>query len=414
MSDIVKEANRCLLCKNPSCVTGCPASTEIPKIIKLFRENKLMEAGEILFKNNPLSAVCGLICSHETQCKGHCVLGIKGEGLDFGDIEHYISSFYLDRMKMAKVKKKNQRVAIIGGGPAGITIAFILIQKGFDVTIFESHDKIGGVLRYGIPEFRLPKTLIDKLEGKLIEAGVKIRPNISIGSTITVEDLFLDGYEAVFIGTGTWKPNRLRIKGESLGNAHFAVNYLKNPDVYRLGKDIAIIGAGNVAMDAARSAIRHGVEKATILFRDGEEFIDAREHEVKYTKIDGVEFMYHVAPIEITSDGVIIADMEKSISDDGYPVFTPLPGSERLFKSNSVIIAVSQGPKSRIVSNTNNIKINDKGLIITDQNGSTTMPGVFSGGDVVTGAKTVVEAVNISRNIANSIEEYLDRKRGAV
>lgn len=410
MSDIVKESERCLLCKTPRCTAACPAFTEIPRIIKLFRENKLMEAGEILFKNNPLSAVCGLICSHETQCKGNCILGIKGEGLNFGDIEHYISSFYLDRMKLVKEESKNQSVAIIGGGPAGITIAFILIQKGYDVTIFESHDKIGGVLRYGIPEFRLPKTLIDKLEKKLVEAGVKIRPNISIGSTITVEDIFSDGYEAVFIGTGTWKPNRLRIKGESLGNAHFAVNYLKNPDVYRLGKNIAIIGAGNVAMDAARSAIRHGVEKATILFRDAEEFIEAREHEVKYAKIDGVQFLYHVAPTEITTVGVKIVDVEKTVSDEGYPVFTPIEGSERLFESDSVIISVSQGPKSRIVSNTDDIEVNDRGLIVTDKSGNTTMPGVFSGGDVVTGAKTVVEAVSISRTIAENIEKYLNSK----
>ena len=410
MADILKEAERCLMCKNPRCVAACPASTEIPRIIKLFKENKIMEAGEILFENNPLSSVCGLICSHETQCKGNCILGIKGDGLNFGDIENYISSFYLDRMKLAKQEKKNQSIAIIGGGPAGITLAFILIQKGFDITIFESHDKIGGVLRYGIPEFRLPRTLLDKLEDKLVEAGVKIRPNISIGSTITVEDLFSDGYEAIFIGTGTWKPKRLRIKGESLGHTHFAVNYLKNPDVYRLGKEIAIIGAGNVAMDAARTAIRHGVEKATILFRDAAEFIEAREHEVKYAKIDGVEFMYHVGPTEITDDGVKIVDMKKTISEDGYPVFISLEGSERIFKSDSVIIAVSQGPKSRIVSNVDTIKVNENGLIITDRDGHTTMPGVFSGGDVVTGAKTVVEAVNISRNIAENIEKYLDEK----
>jgi glutamate synthase (NADPH/NADH) small chain len=411
MPDVVKESERCLLCKTPRCVAACPASTEIPRIIKLFKENKLMEAGEILFKNNPLSSVCGLICSHETQCKGNCILGIKGEGLDFGDIEHYISSFYLDRMKLEKEESKNQSIAIIGGGPAGITIAFILTQKGFDVTIFESHDKIGGVLRYGIPEFRLPKSLIDKLEEKLVEAGVKIRPNISIGSTITVEDIFSDGYEAVFIGTGTWKPNRLRIKGESLGDTHFAVNYLKNPDVYRLGKSIAIIGAGNVAMDAARTAVRHGVEKVTILFRDAEEFIEAREHEVKYAKLDGVEFLYHVGPTEITSNGVKIVDVEKTVSDEGYSLFTPIEGSERLFESDSVIISVSQGPKSRIVSNTDNIEVNERGLIVTDKTGNTTMPGVFSGGDVVTGAKTVVEAVNISRIIAENIEKYLNSKK---
>lgn len=413
MSNIIKESERCLLCKNPLCRKGCPVSTEIPTIIKLFKENKLMEAGEILFKNNPLSAVCGLICSHETQCKGNCILGIKGEGIDFGDIENYISAFYLDKMNLQKEERKNQSIAIIGGGPAGITLAFILVQKGYDITIFESHDKIGGVLRYGIPEFRLPRTLLNQLEEKLVEAGVKIRPNILIGPTITVEDLFADGYEAVFIGTGTWKPNRLRIKGETLGNTHFAIDYLKNPDVYRLGKNIAVIGAGNVAMDTARTALRNGVEKVTILFRDAKEFIEAREHEVKYARIDGVEFIYHVGPTEITEEGVKIVDMKKTPSDDGYSVFTPMEDSERLFKADSVIIAVSQGPKSNIVSNSQDIKVNDRGLIITDNVGTTTMPGVFSGGDVVTGAKTVVEAVGISRTIAEAIEGYLNSRRGS-
>ena len=256
---VMDEANHCLGCKNPRCQQGCPIHTNIPEVIRLLKANKLNEAGRMLFENNPLTTVCSLVCNHENQCEGHCIRGIKGAQVHFSVIENYISSTYASQMVAGPAKPNGKRTAIIGAGPAGLTIAVILARYGYDVTIFEAHDKIGGVLRYGIPEFRLPKSVLDDFEYRHLRLkGIKVRPNTDIGKAITLEDLFRDGYKAVFIGTGVWNPNALHIKGESLGNVHFAINYLQNPDVYHLGSHVVIIGAGNAAMDVARTAIRHG------------------------------------------------------------------------------------------------------------------------------------------------------------
>ncbi|MGL5647620.1 MAG: FAD-dependent oxidoreductase, partial [Clostridium sp.] len=247
-----QEADRCLLCKNPRCKTACPINTPIPEIISLYREGKNEEAGKILFENNPLSAVCAIVCPHEDQCAGNCIRGIKGEPIHFYEIEEEISGDYLEKVKFEKGLRTKDSVAIIGGGPAGITIAFILAQKGYKVTIFEAHEKIGGVLRYGIPEYRLPNSMIDSISDKLVQLGVQIRPNIMVGPVLTLDRLIEDGYKAVFIGTGVWNAKKLNIKGETLGNVHYAIDYLKAPEVYDVGKVVCVIGAGNVAMDAAR------------------------------------------------------------------------------------------------------------------------------------------------------------------
>jgi len=261
---IMDEANRCLQCKVPQCQKGCPIHTNIPLAIRLLKENKLNEAGKMLFENNPLTTVCSLVCNHENQCEGHCVLGRKGAPVHFSSIENYISTTYANQMTNGPAKSNGMRVAIIGSGPAGITIAIILARYGYQVTIFEGKDKIGGVLRYGIPEFRLPKSVLDDIEYRHLELkGIKIRPNTTIGGAIGIDDLFRDGYKAIFVGTGVWKPNTLHIKGETFGNVHFGINYLNNPDSYRLGKRVIVIGAGNAAMDVARTAIRKGVEHLT-------------------------------------------------------------------------------------------------------------------------------------------------------
>ncbi|NSB89201.1 NADPH-dependent glutamate synthase beta subunit-like oxidoreductase [Clostridium saccharobutylicum] len=210
---LLDEADRCLLCKKPRCKENCPIQTSIPEIISLYKENRLREAGEILFNNNPLSAVCSLVCIHEDQCKGNCIKGIKGEPIRFHDIEYEISMKYLEEVRFENLPKDKDRIAIIGGGPAGITIAFILANKGYDVTIFDAHVKIGGVLRYGIPEYRLPKKILDTIEDRLVELGIKIRPNTLIGPVITLDRLYEDGYKAIFIGTGVWNPKTLNIKG---------------------------------------------------------------------------------------------------------------------------------------------------------------------------------------------------------
>ena len=282
---ILDEANRCLECKNPTCIKGCPIGTPIPQVIKLLKDNRLDEAGKILFFNNPLTTICSLICNHEKQCEGHCVLAKKGNPVHFSAIESYISNAYAPKMVKGPAVSNGMRVAIVGSGPAGLTIAIILARYGYQVTIFESKDKIGGVLRYGIPEFRLPKRVLEDLQYRHIELkGIKIRPNIRIGDAIGIDDLFRDGYKAIFIGTGVWKANALHIKGETLGNVHFAINYLTNPDVYKLGEKITIIGAGNAAMDVARTAIRNGASEVTCFSID--EKVAASDYEFKYANCD--------------------------------------------------------------------------------------------------------------------------------
>ena len=400
------EANRCLSCKNPRCKQHCPISTPIPEVIGLYKEGKLKEAGEVLFKNNPLSLVCSIVCPHEDQCRGYCIKGIKDEPVRFHDIETEISTKYLEEMEIENTPKTKDRVAIVGGGPAGITIAFILSQKGYKVTLFDAHEKIGGVLRYGIPEYRLPNKMIDKIEERLLDSGVVIRPNTLIGPVITIDKLFSDGYKAIFIGTGVWNPKTLNIKGETLGNVHYAIDYLKSPNVYRLGKRVAVIGAGNVAMDAARVAKRNGADEVYILYRKGEEDMPATGDEIREAKEDDIKFKHFVAPLEITEEGVKLVRTENIKGEDGRVQTKILEDEEEFFECDSTIIAVSQAPKNNIVSHTERLETNKWGLLVTDEQGHTTRDGVFGSGDVVTGAKTVVEAVANAKIVANAIEEY--------
>ena len=404
------EANRCLSCKNPRCKQHCPISTPIPEVIGLYKEGKLKEAGEVLFKNNPLSLVCSIVCPHEDQCRGYCIKGIKDEPVRFHDIETEISTKYLEEMEIENTPKIKDRVAIVGGGPAGITIAFILSQKGYKVTLFDAHEKIGGVLRYGIPEYRLPNKMIDKIEERLLDSGVVIRPNTLIGPVITIDKLFSDGYKAIFIGTGVWNPKTLNIKGETLGNVHYAIDYLKSPNVYRLGKRVAVIGAGNVAMDAARVAKRNGADEVYILYRKGEEDMPATGDEIREAKEDDIKFKHFVAPLEITEEGVKLVRTENIKGEDGRVQTKILEDEEEFFECDSTIIAVSQAPKNNIVSHTESLETNKWGLLVTDEQGHTTRDGVFGSGDVVTGAKTVVEAVANAKIVANAIEEYCTKK----
>lgn len=407
---IVEEAKRCLQCKNPKCKEGCPVNTPVNEVIAMLLDGNIKEAGEMLFLNNPLSVVCSLVCPHESQCEGNCILGIKGSPVQISAIEHYISEYYLNTIDVNKNNNVNKKVAVIGSGPSGLTVAFILALKGYDITIFEAQDKIGGFLRYGIPEFRLPKNILKKLKEKLIGLGVKIRPNTLIGPVITIDDLFRDGYKAVFIGTGVWKPNTLNIKGESLGLVHYAIDYLKNPDVFNLGKKVCVIGAGNTAMDVARTAIRNGARDVYVMYRKGPEDIPARDYEVEYAKIDGVKFKFYKTPIEILDNGVKYVRTKKIFDKSGQPKIVPIENTEEIFEVDSVIIAISQGPRANIVSNTKDIDIDNKGFVITDKFGRTTKEGVFASGDVVTGAKTVVEAVKLSKRVAEAIDKYVSKK----
>ncbi|EFC91469.1 4Fe-4S ferredoxin iron-sulfur binding domain protein [Dethiosulfovibrio peptidovorans DSM 11002] len=385
---ILEEARRCIRCG--ACVKGCPVNTAIPDMIRMLVDGQIVSAGRTLFQNNPLSVVCSIVCPQERQCEGHCVLGRKGAPIRISDIEHYISSFYMNVMDLEPLPKKGKSVAIVGSGPAGITIAFLLALRGYSITIYEGKDQIGGVMRYGIPEFRLPKDLIDGLEANLRKLGVIIRPNTTIGATLSLDDLFRDGFSAVFVGTGVWRPKGLGIPGESLGNCHFAIDYLKNPDVYRLGRTLCVIGAGNTAMDVARTAVRKGVSHVTVMYRKGWKEMPARKIEVEYAQIDGVDFMLESTPVAITSKGV------RFVRD----------GEEDFFPCESVIVAVSQGPRSLIGSSRDGIETRED-FLVADDSGHTSREGVFASGDVVTGAKTVVEAVRFSKKVVEAMDSYL-------
>ena len=378
---VMDEANHCLGCKKPRCQQGCPIHTNIPEVIRLLKDNKLDDAGKMLFENNPLTTVCSLVCNHENQCEGHCVQGIKGAPVHFSVIENYISSTYASQMTKGPATPNGKKAAIIGSGPAGLTIAVILARYGYDVTIFESHDKIGGVLRYGIPEFRLPKSVLDDFEYRHLRLkDIKVRPNTDVGKALRLEDLFRDGYKAIFIGTGVWRPNTLHIKGESLGNVHYAINYLQNPDVYHLGRRLIVIGAGNAAMD-----------------------VTASEYEASYAKLEGVNFHFNKKPVEITDKGVVFRDLNEA--EDG--TLTDIPDTEELYPSDSVIVSISQGPCSTITESEHDLKTNERGLFVTDELGHTSMPGVFASGDAVKGARTVVEAVAYSKKVAEAMHEYM-------
>ena len=399
---VMDEANRCLGCKVPQCQKGCPISTPIPEVIKHLKANKLDEAGKMLFENNPLTTVCSLVCNHENQCEGHCVLGRKGAPVHFSTIESYISTTYANKMTQGPAPSNGMRAAIIGSGPAGLTIAVILARYGYDVTIFEGKDKVGGVLRYGIPEFRLPKSVLDDFKYRHLDLkGIKFRPNTHIGGAIGIDDLFRDGYKAIFVGTGVWKPNALHIKGETLGNVHFGINYLNNPDSYQLGKRVIVIGAGNAAMDVARTAIRKGVQELTCFSITKQ--VAASKHEFSYAQLEGVQFEYNMAPVEIKDDGVIFKDVIEN--EDG--TFTDVPDSTHFFPADSVIISISQGPQNRIVNTTQGLAADKRGLLVADETGHTTRPGIFASGDVVNGARTVVEAVAHSKIVAESMHQYM-------
>lgn len=402
---IENEANRCLNCKVPMCQKNCPISTPIPHIIQMFKENRLMEAGKELFENNPMSVICATVCNHEGQCAGHCILGRKGTPVQFYNIEHFISDAYLSRMPKQEIEKKGRNVAVIGSGPSGLTVAIILAKKGYGVTVFERKNNIGGMLRYGIPEFRLPKSVLDRYKKLLDSLGVQIRLNTTIGGALRIDTLFRDGYEAVFIGTGTWRPRTLNVEGESLGNVHFGISYLENTLHQELGETVAVIGMGNVAMDVARSAFRHGAQRVMLFSRDGT--ATASSHEMDYARLDGAEFYYGKQIIRITPQGPVFRN---SILDENG-IATGCEGEEQLFKADDVVIAISQKPKDKLILSTEHLEGTAKGLLVIDENHMTTHPGVFAAGDVVSGPLTVVHAVNAAKQAAYSIINYIENKK---
>ena len=401
---IIDEANRCLNCKKPMCQQGCPVHTPIPKVIQMFKENKVMDAGEMLFENNPMSVICSIVCNHEKQCAGNCVLGRKGNPVHFSSIETYISDTYLDRMEVKQVEKKSQKVAVIGAGPAGMTVAITLAKKGYPVTIFEWKDKIGGIMQYGIPEFRLPKQILERYQKQMTQLGIQIRPNTTIGAVLKIDDLLRDGYASIFVGTGVWKARNLGIEGECLGNVHFGIDYLASPQSYHLGEKVAIIGMGNAAMDVARTALRNGARQVTLYARGTK--IAASSHEVSYAQLDGAEFVFGKEIQRITEKGPVFAN---SILDENNNVIGCEKEEEQI-EADSTIISISQGPRRKLIRTTVGLEGSDKGLLIVDENGMTTKEGVFAAGDVVHGSKTVVHAVQGAKMAAEGMIRYMESR----
>lgn len=398
---IIEDAERCLGCKRPRCQEACPVHTPIPQAIALFKERRIEEAGALLFENNPLSFVCALVCNHGVQCQGGCVLGRKGTPVQFSAIESYVSDAYLDRMRPEAPAPSGKKAAVIGSGPAGIVAAFRLARAGVDVTIFEQRSEIGGVLRYGIPDFRLPRTTVARYRLALERLGVKIRPNTAIGDALLIDDLFRDGYDTVFIGTGTWRAKTLGIPGETRGNVHFGLDYLVSPESYEIGENVAVIGVGNTAMDVARTAFRNGARHVTMYARS--KHVSASSDEVEYARLDGADIVYGKAIAEINETGPLF---KTAIFDEDDKVVGYEEGLDQV-ACDTVIIAASQKPMNKLLLTTEGLTGDDRGLLVVDDDCQTSVPGVFGAGDVVTGPKTVVHTVEMAKRAADAMLRHM-------
>ena len=399
---VVEEANRCLGCKRAMCqIKGCPVHTPIPEVINLFKERKMDEAGALLFENNPMSAVCSLICNHSNQCEGNCIQGRKGNPVHFSSIESYISRTYLDRYTPKRAEPNGKSVAVIGSGPAGITVAIKMAEAGCDVTVFEQKAEIGGVLRYGIPEFRLSKELVGRYRDIMVSLGVRLRPSTTIGGALNIDDLFRDGYDSVFVGTGTWRARKLDIRGQGRGNVFFGIDYLVDPDSVDLGRDVAIIGVGNVAMDVARTALRHGAHRVTLYSNTNN--VTASSEEVEYAELEGCEIVRGKDVIAIEKEGPVF---RTAIFDEDGNV-TEYEDELDHVTCDTVVIAVSQLPKDKLVLTTDGLATNDRGLLEVDEKNMCTVPGVFAAGDVATGPRTVVHAVAGAKVAIEGMKEYM-------
>ena len=428
----VKEASRCLHCKNPKCVEGCPVSINIPEFISHIKENDIEGAAKEIAKYSSLPAVCGRVCPQESQCEGKCVLGIKGEPIAIGKLEKYAADWARENNVDVSFKEEsnNIKVAIIGSGPAGLTCAGDLAKKGYDVTIFEALHEPGGVLVYGIPEFRLPKEEVVKAEiDNIKKLGVKIETNVIVGRTITIDEILNDeGFKAVFIGSGAGLPKFMGIPGENANGVFSANEFLTRVNLMKafkddydtpvkVGKKVAIVGGGNVAMDAARTALRLGAE-SHIVYRRSESELPARQEEVHHAKEEGVVFDILTNPVEILSDengwvkGIKCVKMELGEADDsGRRRPVPVEGSEFVMDVDTVIMSLGISPNPLISSTTDGLETNKwKCLIADEETGLTTKEGVYAGGDAVTGAATVILAMGAGKKAAKAIDEYLQEK----
>ncbi len=433
----VNEAERCLNCKNMPCVAGCPVNIHIPEFIAKVKEGEFLDAYKIISKTSSLPAVCGRVCPQERQCEKYCVRGIKGESVGIGRLERFVADWYNEHCAevLETAPKNGHKVAVVGSGPASLTCAGDLAKNGYSVSVFEALHTAGGVLVYGIPEFRLPKEIVKKEVETLKKQGVEINTNIVIGKTLTVDELFQNGYEAVFIGSGAGLPRFMNIPGESLKGVYSANEfltrsnlmkaYLESPETPIMkGGKVAVVGGGNVAMDAARTALRLGAEKVYIVYRRSLEELPARKEEVEHAMEEGVEFMLLNNPVEILGynnpddkrdpkngfvTGMKCIKMELGEPDEkGRRRPIEIKNSEFILDVDTVIMAIGTSPNPLIKSTTDGLEVNDHGGIVVDETtGATSKKGVFAGGDAVTGAATVISAMGAGKVAAKAIDEYL-------
>ena len=427
----IEEAKRCLGCKTMPCVAGCPVNVQIPKFIQLVAEGKFAEACAVIKETSSLPAVCGRVCTQETQCESKCTRGVKGEPVAIGRLERFVADWDIKHgeHKIEKPVSNGKKVAIVGAGPAGLTCAGDLAKLGYEVTIFEAFHKAGGVLVYGIPEFRLPKAIVQKEVDNLEQLGVKVMTNMVIGKVLSIDELFEEyGFQAVFIGSGAGLPTFMGIEGEGLVGVYSANEFLTRINLMkayldeydtpiRRGKSVAVVGGGNVAMDAARSAMRLGAEHVYIVYRRSEEELPARQEEVHHAKEEGIEFMLLSNPVKIHGDetGAVRAiecvKMELGEPDaSGRRRPITIEGSNFEIPVDTVIMSLGTSPNPLIRSTTEGLDTNSRGCLITDTGMATTKEGVFAGGDAVTGAATVILAMGAGKTAAQSIHEYLENK----
>lgn len=403
----MQEVNRCLRCKNARCQNACPIHTRIPEVMGMIRENQIAEAQELLFTHNPLSSICSIVCDHKRQCYGNCILGIKKEPIPFFKMEEELSYDYLMNHTFVAKESNGKHVAVIGAGAVGISASILLALQGYQVTVFDDHARIGGVMRYGIPHFRLAREILERYEEILQQLHIVFRPNTLVGQALSLMQLQQD-YDAVLIGTGAVVANQLRIKGEALGHVHYAIDYLKEPEAYHLGNRVIVLGAGNVAMDAARWASRSG-HHTSIYYRKSDKDMKANEVEVQETKEDGVDFVFFQSPVEITKEGIIFCDSENVTDENGQLQTKILYGTEHLVPCDAVIIAVSQSPNPMVYQNSE-LAVDRRNRIVVDEFGRTNLSNVYACGDAVTGARSVVEAVAHAKTAVDAMIEDLQNK----
>ena len=425
----VEEANRCLGCKNPKCVEGCPVNVRIPEFIKKIQERDFKAAYEIVTSTNALPALSGRVCPQESQCECKCVRGIKGEAVAIGRLERFVADWYRENVNAMpeKVESNGKKVAVVGSGPAGLTASAELAKKGYEVTMFEALHTAGGVLVYGIPEFRLPKAIVANEVKKLEAQGVEVMTNMVIGRVLTIDELFEMGYKAVFVGSGAGLPMFMNIPGEALKGVMSANEYLTRTNLMKAyteeadtpiikSKAVAVVGGGNVAMDAARCAMRLGAEHVYVVYRRGEAEMPARLEEKHHAKEEGIEFKTLCNPIEILGDengrvsGMKCIRMELGEPDaSGRRSPIAVPDSEFILEVDTVIMSLGTSPNPLIRSTTPGLETNRKGCLIVNENEMTTREGVFAGGDAVTGAATVILAMGAGKKGAAAIDEYLSK-----